>query len=958
MFLCALFALWARGTVAEDSAALLGNVQRGWRVFKEKRCIECHAVWNLGGKIGPDLGRAGGESLTASDLAGMLWNHIPRMHSHMVQKRVSYPVLSLREVSDLFSFLYFARQLEERGDPVKGERTFREKGCAGCHFAEDRAGGGPGLSPQSWTAYSNPIVWTHKMWEHAPQMERAMKEAGVVWPRLDDADFADIIAYVRSLGGHETGGYLRPGSVREGQRLLEERGCRTCHVRGGPAGDLTTADLPRTVAGLASSLWNHSPDMTREMRERGMERGRFTPQEMADIVSCLLVLRQSRRAGDIDRGRRVFVERGCTECHDDEDAGGDAAPGVQKLSTVTTPVAFAHAVWNHGVPMLNVMSGEGSGWPLFQRGDVTDLTAYLKSLGGPSREPSISPSHRGNEASPVSVLPTPRAAARVGPPVRPGASCANNTCHPSVLAARQVHAPTAQGECDACHRLLDPQRHAFALVSETSNLCYRCHDAPGRTAHRHDPVDVSVCTACHEPHGAENLSGPKFTGDELCFGNMLGMTSALATLVSSSARETPPANPDVTPPNESDPRSIVVETRVEPFITPISEQAVHRSGLEGAAGAPLSVEEGCLAGGCHVDIVAGPVVHAPLTQQQCDACHRSFEGNGHAFRLTASEPDLCYQCHEQIAESREFVHGPVGLGLCTPCHAPHSAPHTSLLRKAGSERCFECHSELEGRIQAARVPHKPVTESERGCLSCHHAHRSEFKFQLRETVPDLCYTCHPEMREQVEQASVSHGALAADKPCGHCHDVHGSSLEKILVDTEMNLCLGCHDRPMETENGTIVDMKSWIEANPERHGPIREGLCTGCHLPHGSQNFRILRHSFPREFYRPFSVETYALCFDCHEQSIVLDPRTTALTAFRNGDKNLHYIHVNQEKGRTCRACHEVHAGTRPKRMKDFVPFGKWKYPVGFEETADGGRCSPGCHLPRAYSRNHEIVQK
>ena len=76
------------------------------------------------------------------------------------------------------------------------------------------------------------------------------------------------------------------------------------------------------------------------------------------------------------------------------------------------------------------------------------------------------------------------------------------------------------------------------------------------------------------------------------------------------------------------------------------------------------------------------------------------------------------------------------------------------------------------------------------------------------------------------------------------------------------------------------------------------------------------------------------------------------MTGFRDGDQNLHFLHVNRtEKGRTCRACHEAHSSTVPKHLRETVPFGDWQMPVGYTQTADGGRCAPGCHLPKTYSR-------
>ena len=73
---------------------------------------------------------------------------------------------------------------------------------------------------------------------------------------------------------------------------------------------------------------------------------------------------------------------------------------------------------------------------------------------------------------------------------------------------------------------------------------------------------------------------------------------------------------------------------------------------------------------------------------------------------------------------------------------------------------------------------------------------------------------------------------------------------------------------------------------------------------------------------------------------------------------NLHYLHVNRDKkGRTCRACHETHASNAEKHIRDSVPFGKggWELPIGFEKTASGGSCSPGCHKPIGYDRDRAV---
>jgi predicted CXXCH cytochrome family protein len=65
-------------------------------------------------------------------------------------------------------------------------------------------------------------------------------------------------------------------------------------------------------------------------------------------------------------------------------------------------------------------------------------------------------------------------------------------------------------------------------------------------------------------------------------------------------------------------------------------------------------------------------------------------------------------------------------------------------------------------------------------------------------------------------------------------------------------------------------------------------------------------------------------------------------------------VHVNQRKGRTCRACHEVHASKRPFHIRDALPFGDagWMLKINYKQTTDGGTCSPGCHETRTYDRS------
>jgi predicted CXXCH cytochrome family protein len=928
------------------------SVVGGWKVFAGKHCLECHAVWGVGGELGPDLGRTERETLTAGDLVGTMWNHVPEVQSYMLRNQIAFPRLDEREMSDLFSFLFFVRYLDEPGDPIAGAVVLRQKGCAECHAIEGpRLSGAPDL--QRWAGFTNPIVWAQKMWEHAPRMEEAMRERGITWPRLEDTDLTNLVAYLRSLGVRETKVYLEPGSVERGARLFIDRGCRTCHYPGGPGGDLAATTAPRSLATLAARMWNHSPEMTREMQRRGVARSPLSAQEMADIVAHLVSLRYRVRGGDPTRGRAVFDRKLCVQCHGEDRANSSTAPPLDELVAIADPVRLAPAMWNHGVTMIEQMSRIGDVWPVFETGEMTDLIAYFRSVA-PVADAAPAVTRVAHETN----LPRLRPAR-----IEPGATCVNSACHSGLVSGQAVHAPAAQGECRACHALVDPGEHTFEYVAADAGLCYECHDQPTDTMNAHGRVALGVCTACHNPHSAENLYGPGFTGGEVCFADLMGQTVSLEVLfegrsdqglpVPTVLRGTgtwEPAVADVPPEAVAPtPRELDLPPIVRP--PPVAAPTPGAISIERGA---ISIEEGCVTASCHGDLLFGAFKHGPSAQHQCEVCHRIADETEHRFDLLAPQPDLCYECHDRPADA-PHAHGPVALGLCSVCHDPHSSANEFMLPEAGNDLCFMCHSEMERHVRSSSVGHQVIEE--RGCIACHDAHQADHRFQLEAEVSRLCVGCHESVGEVVASATVPHEPAVTGGTCVNCHDPHGSNVAAILIDEEMNLCLGCHDRTMDTRDGTIVDMKSWIEVNPEHHGPIRNSTCTPCHQPHGSDQFRILRHEFPREFYRPFALETYELCFTCHEKTIVLDERTTTLTDFRNGDKNLHYIHVNREKGRTCRACHEIHAGTKPKRIKDMVPFGKWAYPVNFEMTEYGGSCLPGCHTLRAYDRRKEIIQ-
>lgn len=370
----------------------------------------------------------------------------------------------------------------------------------------------------------------------------------------------------------------------------------------------------------------------------------------------------------------------------------------------------------------------------------------------------------------------------------------------------------------------------------------------------------------------------------------------------------------------------------------------------------LAREGAALCTFCHdVDLDAA-VVHEPVGQGDCLACHDPHGGPTRALLRAPSLDALCATCHEDVTGGRSHLHGPVAVGACSACHLPHASPHPGLLTAADGALCTSCHTSIRTEMEAHRFPHAAAQDQ---CLGCHDAHASDHLMFLREETGPLCLSCHDAIRHTVETATHPHAAVTTDGACLNCHAAHGSDFPSVLRDDMMTLCFECHDREIETATGTLANMKLVIKSGTSLHGPVAQSDCAACHMLHGGDNFRMLVKEYPAEFYAPFAEERYALCFSCHDKQLVYDERTTALTDFRNGDLNLHYVHVNRKtKGRSCRACHETHASSNALHVRDFVPFGDggWSLPIGFDRTDTGGSCAPGCHVPYDYDRDAPVT--
>jgi mono/diheme cytochrome c family protein len=363
---------------------LPGNPGRGGELFLERGCTACHAVAGVGGHDAPDLARTRPVPTSLQEIAAAMWNHAPKMWEEMASRGGATPTLTPREFIDLMAFLFTVGYLEEEGDPVRGEAVFAGKKCRDCHTA---AAGEPqiGTDLVPWTTRVNPILLAQLLWNHAPEMEQAVQEKGLPWPRIAPSEVADLLAFFRSMGTDSSAPAPLPGDPWAG-RFLFRNHCQGCHRAEGEGGevgpDLGASSIPRTLSGLAASLWSHVPVMDERMKELDVERPSFSEQEMADLITYLFAIRYRETPGDRVAGAEVY-KRSCSQCHG-KGGEGNGGPSLFSLGARSSAPFMASTLWNHGPRMFEQMRERSLEWPILQGNEMSDLIEYLSGLSSES----------------------------------------------------------------------------------------------------------------------------------------------------------------------------------------------------------------------------------------------------------------------------------------------------------------------------------------------------------------------------------------------------------------------------------------------------------------------------------------------------------------------------------------------------------------------------------------------
>jgi len=154
--------------------------------------------------------------------------------------------------------------------------------------------------------------------------------------------------------------------------------------------------------------------------------------------------------------------------------------------------------------------------------------------------------------------------------------------------------------------------------------------------------------------------------------------------------------------------------------------------------------------------------------------------------------------------------------------------------------CFSCHDDVSKGLKGAKSQHQPLLTNE--CTKCHNPHKTKLDHLLLAKSPDLCLTCHKDLKTKMEKEK-AHQPAARD--CERCHKPHFSAQSSLMNQAIQPLCGECHDYKRASFGKAHIG----IEASVMN--------CRNCHDPHASKDPKF----FKAVVHPPFAGRS---CEDCH----------------------------------------------------------------------------------------------
>ncbi len=274
-----------------------------------------------------------------------------------------------------------AAKAPAKGDVRRGWNVFVAKSCARCHAVFGHGGEvGPDLGRTHAGALTDAEL-AAALWNHIPRMWGKMKEERIPQVPINEAEMADLFAYLSFVRAID-----EPGDPDNGRRLLEEKRCATCHTVGdksnGVGPDLRRWAHFRNPAVWAKLMFDHASQMVQAMRARNIPQPSLSASELVDIVSYIRSMSPTGEAelldpGDAALGEKLFREKSCIQCHTVHGVGGKVGPELGRKGWETSFTGIAIKAWNSVEKMRAAMASRNIQVPVLTPQEMAHVITYL-----------------------------------------------------------------------------------------------------------------------------------------------------------------------------------------------------------------------------------------------------------------------------------------------------------------------------------------------------------------------------------------------------------------------------------------------------------------------------------------------------------------------------------------------------------------------------------------------------
>lgn len=270
------------------------------------------------------------------------------------------------------------------------------------------------------------------------------------------------------------------------------------------------------------------------------------------------------------------------------------------------------------------------------------------------------------------------------------------------------------------------------------------------------------------------------------------------------------------------------------------------------------------------------VLNAPIDKHGCEACHGGAR-NHVDFYLDIQKLNEAGKEDEATALMNDTA----------KAAAANLKSFSKMSSAESTATCLKCHEGSQGNAEE-RFNYRRSEHARHGisCNDCHSSHAPKrTEFLLKNTEPNLCYTCHAEQKASFSKP-FHHKVPEGGMKCSDCHNQHGGFMGKSLRNSVNgdSACVKCH----ADKQGPFVF----------EHAPVKTEGCQSCHTPHGSTNPKLLTRNLVR-----------FLCIECHSN-------TPGLPGDPLGDQTPTSHDINNPRYQNCTVCHiQIHGSNADRRF-------------------------------------------